>query len=383
MEREKAAHPTSVEHYLRVMNRGETPALGTEIHRFKIALTSDCPQRCGYCCIDKNDSRTLTVELAERAVELFLRSPGRVKNLYLYGGEPFLRFGELKGAVVYARREAERLDKHLAILVSTGGTCLSDDQLFFLRDADVGLCFSLDGKPETQDRYRRLKGGKSSFGRVVKNVERAFAALGVPKVGVSQGVHPETVSGLFDNYRFLTSLGFQNTNLEIIQGVPWTPENKRELSENLRRQKDFLLWNIERCRFLFPLSVCEFAVSFGNPAFSMCPFHSSFEVFPDGHYSFYPYPFLREQEVASVSLGTVESGLGRYQDCRFDAGSDGCRDCARTYYSLERFPDGDPVILRNRAALSTLTDILELSRTSRVHSEYLRESVRRSYSGFG
>lgn len=359
--------------------------MNAEIRRFKIGLTSDCAQRCRYCFIDKGAGQTLSLEVVKKAVSLFVGSPGAFKKLYIYGGEPLLHFNLLKDTIVFSRREAERLKRHLAIVVSTGGTVIRREHVSLFCAEGVGLCVSVDGDEKTHNSFRKSVGGRETFGKTMKNIEMSFTMLGPGRMGVSQGVHPQNAELMFENFRYLVSLGFENTNLEIIQGVAWPAESKSALKNCLEDKSGFLFKRIREGRPVFPLSICELLASGRDWAYQMCPFHSSFEVFPDGSYSFYPHPFLSDAtEKQEARIGTVAGGLGRgFGACRFSPASAKCRGCTERYYSLARFADGDPPELRRKTARAMVAEMLTLSQRQGKFKDYIRQALERAYAGFG
>ncbi len=359
--------------------------LKPEIRRFKVALTSACPHNCAYCFSNKREGSTLDEDSCRAAVRLILATPGWIKKLYVYGGEPLLRFELLKKVILWSQKEAARSSKRLAVLVSTGGTAVRREHLEFFRDNDVGLCFSMDGGPEAHNLFRRYRNGRETFTRLLAGVELAFKMIPSDRLGVSQGVHPLHARHLFENYRYLLSLGFKHTNLEIVQGIAWSRRQKDFLKRSLLLKKEFLLREISRGNFLFPLSISERLASTTDAAYTQCPFHSSFELFPDGSYSFYPYPFLASAaERAQARIGTAQGGLSpKFKDCRFSPSSGRCARCLEEYYVLGRFNDNEPSELRIRTAMGMVSDILEAAGRGGVFASYVRESLKRSMKGFG
>jgi sulfatase maturation enzyme AslB (radical SAM superfamily) len=63
-----------------------------EVRRFKVAINTACPLRCEYCFIDKDSGEVVSWKTVEGLVRFMLSTPGQIKKLLLYGGEPFLNF---------------------------------------------------------------------------------------------------------------------------------------------------------------------------------------------------------------------------------------------------------------------------------------------------
>src|SRR5438270_5320231 len=90
-----------------------------EIRRFKVAINTACPLRCDYCFIDKDSGEVVSWEAVRGLTRLVLSSPGPVKKLLIYGGEPFLKFELVRDIALFARAEAEKAGKDLDLSICT------------------------------------------------------------------------------------------------------------------------------------------------------------------------------------------------------------------------------------------------------------------------
>lgn len=357
-----------------------------EIRRFKLAINSGCPLSCRYCFIDKNANEVLPFESARKAVDLALGSPGENKKMLIYGGEPFLHFPLLKSIVSYARGQEEKLEKTLAISVATSGVLIEKAALSFLREQKVQLAVSVDGDESSHDRFRPLKSGAGSFRKISRNLPELIEVMPKTSLIALMGVHPSQADRFFENYKYVLSLGFENVNIEVIHGVPWTPENLSAFRENLERMCSYMLTSIASDRFLFLEST--FRSLRPQPmgaAAALCPFHSYLEVYPSGDYSFYPFPFVdRLKERAQVSVGNVRDGfVPRYRNCSFDGGSPLCGNCLGRYYRINRLSMGDEAFaLRAEISRGFVAELERAHKGAARYERYLREVARRDLLGF-
>lgn len=159
-----------------------------------IDLTARCNLRCTYCYFFDNPE----VEYRDLAMESwlgFFEECGRlgVMNLYLAGGEPFLRpdLPDLIAGIIANRMRFSLL---------SNGTLIDDGTAALL--AATGRCdsvqVSIDGScPEVHDSCR----GKGSFVRAVDGI-RALKKHGVP-VAVRVTIHRHNVDDLEATARFL------------------------------------------------------------------------------------------------------------------------------------------------------------------------------------
>jgi His-Xaa-Ser system radical SAM maturase HxsB len=155
----------------------------TKLHIFVVTLR--CDHSCHYCQVSRQtaDKNTydMSLETAEKSVNLMMQTPARHVTLELQGGEPLLAFDVIQYVVPLAKRRAELLGKEIDIVVTTNLANATDDMLFFLRDENVKISTSLDG-PAFIHNANRPRPGNNSYELAVQNIERARKILGVSRV---------------------------------------------------------------------------------------------------------------------------------------------------------------------------------------------------------
>lgn len=353
------------------------PACNKEIRRFKIAINTACPLRCEYCFIDKDSGEVVGWETVQGAVRFLLSSPGRVKKLLIYGGEPFLKFDLVRDIALYARAEAAKAGKDLDLSLCTSGVAMKREQIEFLRDQRFFLSVSMDGGEDTHDRRRILADGSGTYRRILPNLPVMFEVMGTRPTMAIQCVHPDNVDLMLENFQALVALGFENVEIEVIHGFGW--RDKKHLFRPMMRQVLDWVW-AEHLQGRFRAVVCSLVplmLKDGVVREDMCPFHSSTECYPDGSFSFYPFAFVDWEGRRRARVGGAAEPLPeRYRDCRFDAASAACRTCTSDYYRDGRVNEGnEPYLWRSEMARAFMADVALRAQTDERARDYLKEAL--------
>lgn len=353
-------------------------ASNKEIRRFKVAINTACPLRCEYCFIDKDSGETISWKHVESLVRFQLSSPGKVKKLLLYGGEPFMNFEIVREIALFARAEALKAGKDLDLSICTSaGLPIKREWLDFLAGQRFFLSVSMDGDAETHDKRRVLKGGGGSWEKMTPQLPAVFDAIGKRRTMAIQCVHPDNVEKMLDNYKTLAGLGFENIEIEVIHGFGWK-EKKHLFRPMLEKVFEHIWEEAHRGRFRFV--VCSLVPLMLKEAVTLedwCPFHSSMETYPDGSFSFYPFAFVDWDGRRKSKVGSADEGVPeRYRDCTFDLGSEQCRTCTSTYYSNPAVNEGnDPYRWRTEMARAFMDRVALAAGADPVMKDYLREAL--------
>jgi len=357
-----------------------------EIRRFKLAINSGCPLRCEYCFLDKDAGEVLPLGLAKKALDLVLDSPGNRKKILIYGGEPFLEFRLLQDVVSHSRIREQALGKTVSISVATSGIAIKREHLDWLKDRRVQLAVSLDGDRSSHDRFRRARNGTGTFDRIRANLDLIFSRLPARNLIALLGVHPDNSKNFSANFASIINLGFDAVNIEVIHGIPWSKTNVDDFKNNLLDVAAEIVQSVERKRFLFLESTYhEFDNTASLPQKRLCPAYSYLEVFPNGDYSFYPFPFIAGlPDRGRVRVGNAQDGfLPRYRDCAFDADSALCKNCIPGYYTIGELCQGGAAYdLRARVSAAIAREIHTRYRNTDNLKNYLKEISWRENSGF-
>lgn len=347
-----------------------------EILKFKIAVTSGCCLRCTHCFIDKDRAETIPLKDALKAVDFFLRSPGKSKTLELYGGEPLMEFALVKKIITAARAQARGLGKDLAVSVASNGVLAGPEQLAWLAARGVRFAVSFSGSGKSHDLSRKYVSGKGTHAAVAGKIPLFISALG-ENLHVILCVHPRRAAAVYADFTELVGRGFKNIGIECVHGVAWRPADYSAFEAGLKKIARFTLDSVRTGE---PVVLEPFLEFFREKAYphAFCPFLRDLELYPDGTLSFYPYPFLKSAaQRAAAAVGSAGAGLiPRYKDCVPAAGSALCAGCARGYYRLPGLAGGSRAhALRTRICLGAVKEIIKRASSEPDMKKYLKRLI--------
>jgi His-Xaa-Ser system radical SAM maturase HxsB len=155
----------------------------TGLHIFVVTLR--CDHSCAYCQVSRvSQDRVrydMTREMADQALDLVFRSPGRALTIEFQGGEPLLNFPLIRHVVEEAERRNMDTHKDLQFVVATNLSLIDDVMLAFFRDRNVHISTSLDG-PAFIHNANRPRPERDSYERTIAGITRAREALGPQSV---------------------------------------------------------------------------------------------------------------------------------------------------------------------------------------------------------
>lgn len=361
----------------------DVSAVPKPIRKFKVAVTSACTLRCAYCFVDKSLGETISPAAVREALKLFLGSPGREKKLEVYGGEPFLRFERVRLILDTAFKEARARGKKLRASIATNAFRMRAEHLDYLRRRGVHLSVSFSGSEKVHDRFRKTGKGAGSFAGIAKNLPLVFSRLGKGSVDAIFCVHPKGVSTMAQDFGRLADLGFEHVNIEVVHGFPWPAAARREFAAQMRKIAAFVFERIRSGKRVFLDTFFDYL----EPELKdrdFCPFYRDMEIFPNGDYSFYPYPFVSGLKARRrIKVGSTKTGLvPRYRDCLYLPRGRRCSRCRTEYYVLRKVAEGnEPYRERTRALGGLLRRILREARTDPVFKSYARALYARAGKG--
>lgn len=166
----------------------------TSLHIF--VVTNSCNMQCVYCqaqngqCIPNG---MMTKEVAKRAVDIALSSPGKYLSFEFQGGEPLANFDIIKYIVEYTN--SVKKEKVVDYNIVTNLTLLTDEMIDFIKINDIGISTSLDGNKELHNKNRIYRTGKGTYDDVIESVKK------LRQKGVSFGAIETTTKYSFENAR--------------------------------------------------------------------------------------------------------------------------------------------------------------------------------------
>lgn len=155
----------------------------TKLHIFVVSLR--CDHSCHYCQVSRQTLNKgeydMTPEIAERAVDMMLKSPSPYITLEFQGGEPLLAFELIKHIVSMVKPRALEKDKCLDIVITANLAYLTDEILDFCKQEKIKLSTSLDG-PDFLHNANRPRPGGDSYELAIAGIKKARKALGTDQV---------------------------------------------------------------------------------------------------------------------------------------------------------------------------------------------------------
>ena len=166
-----------------------------------------CNFACTYCYQDEytNNRQELTLEVID-AFFNYIKTEfaARKKYLTIFGGEPLLNSPKQKELISYLLKQAKSVS--LEVCFVTNGYSLTD-YIDILKTADIReIQITLDGKGSVHDKRRFLKGGGSTFEKIVSGIDTCLQNQ-LP-VNLRVVVDKENIGGLPELAQFAIDKGW-------------------------------------------------------------------------------------------------------------------------------------------------------------------------------
>lgn len=194
----------------------------------ELNLTFNCNLTCAYCFIREKKHERMTVTTARKAVDLLIeRAAFPAVNITLIGGEPLLEFDLIKQIVPYALDAAKKRGLTVTWAVTTNGTLVNEEILKFFAQHKINMLLSMDGGPETHNRYRRTKNGEGTWHQIAGAIP--LMKMYQPWLGVRMTVSKAAVSKMREDFQQLVNLGVNQFIIAPVQGADrW---NEKEITQ--------------------------------------------------------------------------------------------------------------------------------------------------------
>jgi len=126
-------------------------------------MAHECNLRCAYCFAGQgdygHDRGLMSLETGKKALDFLIAQSGTRRNLEVdfFGGEPMLNFDTVKALVAYGRARENETGKRFRFTLTTNGALLTKDDHEYINQYFDNVVLSLDGRPEVNDKMRKLK----------------------------------------------------------------------------------------------------------------------------------------------------------------------------------------------------------------------------------
>jgi His-Xaa-Ser system radical SAM maturase HxsB len=199
----------------------------TGLHIFVVTLR--CEHACPYCQVSRqNDDRhafDMSVETADRSIEMVFRSPSPAIKIEFQGGETMLNFDLVRHIVERAEALNATQQRDLEFVLATNLAVVSDDILAYCAAHCILISTSLDGPADLHNRNRPRPGG-DSHARAVAGIQRAREALGRDRVGALMTTTQASLGRVRDIVDEYVRLGFNGIFLRPLSPYGFAVKTK-------------------------------------------------------------------------------------------------------------------------------------------------------------
>ncbi len=212
--------------------------------------TSSCNMRCLYCVAAKSMSsaknKVIDLDFAKKGIQDYFSDDIHHQIRFYSNGEPTCEMGIIKECLSYGQKlidERKRNKIPTKELISEIQTnCIFDEDTVEWIAQNINYVWvSIDGWPEIQNKYRKIKDGKNSSDIVIKNIKKMLAIKNEITnrdsfVGVRVTIVEETVDKQIELIRYFHGLGITEICSEpCFKPVDHKNRNKEITLVNLKK----------------------------------------------------------------------------------------------------------------------------------------------------
>lgn len=199
-----------------------------QLNALTITVTSACNLHCDYC-FEEHESRLIKpdeiVEILDITYQNFRKNnPTGSMPISFFGGEPFIAWKTIQKCIEHANEKGYEL----SVGITTNLTLLTDEQMEFIDDNDIGLLVSIDGTKEVHDRQR-----DNSYDVVASNVKKLIDNGMKRLIEARMTVPPAEFHNLLAGVQNIFSLGIDNIAPVPVTDQKWNKEQVKTLEEQL------------------------------------------------------------------------------------------------------------------------------------------------------
>ncbi|MBK6941557.1 MAG: SPASM domain-containing protein [Planctomycetes bacterium] len=219
-------HPDSIPHLHSVTN-------------LDFDVTENCNLGCLYCFKGEMYTKNMSLETMKKALEWLFEASGTATsvNCNFMGGEPTMRWKEIRQFLPWARRRGAARGKHVTFSMTSNLTLFTDE----IRDAvdryGFGLLMSIDGCPDVQDAQRPAKNGQK-MSAIVEHWAKSLLRTR-PASTARATIHPKYADRVFDSMRYFKEIGFREVSVSLSEYHAWDEAALQALQHGIAQTVDF------------------------------------------------------------------------------------------------------------------------------------------------
>lgn len=184
-----------------------------------------CNLACQYCFAKQGtyhgEDAVMSLEVGKRAIDFLIENSGDRYNLEVdfFGGEPLVNWQVVKGIVQYARSVEKEHNKNFRFTLTTNGVLIDDEVIEFTNENMHNVVLSLDGRKETNDRFRVNINGKGSYDTIVPKFKKLISQRGDRSYYI-RGTYTHFNTDFVKDIIHMADLGFRELSMEPVVAEP-------------------------------------------------------------------------------------------------------------------------------------------------------------------
>ena len=309
--------------------------------KFTLCLTHDCNLTCNYCYSGRKFKKHMSLATAQKIIDFaFDTTPPSDKiSIGFFGGEPLLKFDLIKNIVNYIHKKDQNTINPNSLYITTNGTLLNEDYLYYFKKEFINLCISIDGPAQIHNLNRLYRDGRESFTDVFKNLQLTLQYLTNFQVNAVYG--PDTIDFLPETVSFFTQLNVPSIHLNPNIQALWNENDITKLRNFYMQIADKYIECYENGQEIALNLIDSKIIIFlkeGYEDTDKCGMgETEFGFAPSGN--IYPCErFIGDDETTQFCLGNIHSGIERFNVCSLPRPENGnkndCINCKLQKYCM-------------------------------------------------
>lgn len=212
----------------------------TNLHLFVVTLR--CDHSCQYCQVSRQSEDKaafdMTVETANKALDLVFHSPNPAIKIEIQGGEPLLNFSLIQHIVSEAERRNVTEKRDLQFVIATTLSLATTEMLEYCRDHKIYLSSSLDG-PEDLHNKNRPRPSRDSYAKFIDGLKRARDIVGFDSVSALMTTSEASIGRVKDIIDEYVKNGFDSIFLRHLSPYGFALKTKSYQAYDAEKWLDF------------------------------------------------------------------------------------------------------------------------------------------------
>jgi len=189
----------------------------TGLHIFVVSLR--CDHSCQYCQVSRQsenkDAFDMSIETADKALNLVFQSPNPSIKIEFQGGEPLLNFELIQHIVIEAEIRNKIEKRNLQFVIATTLSLVTTEMLEFCREHNIYLSSSLDGPADLHNKNRPRQ-DNNSHEKFIEGLKKTRDIVGYDSVSAIMTASPQSLNRVKDIIDEYIKLGFDSIFLRHI-----------------------------------------------------------------------------------------------------------------------------------------------------------------------